>query len=415
MSRTDDFDVYVGGKTGTFTGVKMTARDCLTKNVRDWVTVPGKGEVTTVSWGDDDEREILVASGVDGTRSVEVYDTDSSTCTCTFRCDYGRGKIVGISRYDEAILTAVHTGEVKLWRFEERDGFVLGAGANLERMRHSRANKHVIATGGFENQLRLFDLNRQRQIFIEKNLSHDWLQLRVPVWISDIDFLPDTELVATVSRHGHVRLYDPKTQRRPVVNLEMKDEALTTLAVTPRERQIIVGSGKGRMNLVDLRSPAKSLNTYKGFVGGVTGIVCSKTGPYVVSVGLDRHLRVHHVRTKRMLRKIYLTSKLSCVLLRSDFSLPSANDEIEEETVQRSNGNVDTGTEENDSEYDVLFDSMPVIGNETNGTLARGKKRKLVRAKVPREIVFTERSEEEKGVGKRISNSKRIKDQLERV
>ena len=69
-------------------------------------------------------------------------------------------------------------------------------------------------------------------------------------------------------------------------------------------RQIIVGSGKGRMNLVDLRRPAKILNTYKGFVGGITGIACSKNEPYVVSVSLDRYLRIHHIDTKELLKKV---------------------------------------------------------------------------------------------------------------
>lgn len=58
------------------------------------------------------------------------------------------------------------------------------------------------------------------------------------------------------------------------------------------------------MNLVDLRKPAKILNTYKGFVGGITGLACSKNEPYVVSVSLDRFLRIHHIDTKELLKKV---------------------------------------------------------------------------------------------------------------
>lgn len=102
-------------------------------------------------------------------------------------------------------MTAVHSGEVKLWRFEEQEKILIKAGDNLDRMRHSKINKNIIATGGNEHKLKLFDLDRQAQVFIEKDMSHDWLQLRVPIWISDIDFLPSTEQIVTVSRHGHVR------------------------------------------------------------------------------------------------------------------------------------------------------------------------------------------------------------------
>lgn len=72
-------------------------------------------------------------------------------------------------------------------------------------MRHSKINKHIIATGGQEHELKLFDIERKTRIFLEKNVTHDWLQLRVPIWISDIDFLPHTEQIVTVGRYGHVR------------------------------------------------------------------------------------------------------------------------------------------------------------------------------------------------------------------
>lgn len=58
------------------------------------------------------------------------------------------------------------------------------------------------------------------------------------------------------------------------------------------------------MNLVDLREPAKVLNTYKGFEGAVTGIACSTIEPYIVSVSLDRKLRIHHMNTKELLKKV---------------------------------------------------------------------------------------------------------------
>ena len=37
-----------------------------------------------------------------------------------------------------------------------------------------------------------------------------------------------------------MRLYDPKSQRRPVINVEVKDAALTTLTVVPQKRYIYI-------------------------------------------------------------------------------------------------------------------------------------------------------------------------------
>lgn len=33
-------------------------------------------------------------------------------------------------------------------------------------------------------------------------------------------------------------MYDPKVQRRPIINIEMKDEILTTLSVVPQQKYI---------------------------------------------------------------------------------------------------------------------------------------------------------------------------------
>ena len=66
-----------------------------------------------------------------------------------------------------------------------------------------------IATAGKENRLQLWDLSRPDvvPVFSAKNVKHDKLELRVPVWVTDICF-PDAlspSSVATVSRYGHIR------------------------------------------------------------------------------------------------------------------------------------------------------------------------------------------------------------------
>lgn len=102
-------------------------------------------------------------------------------------------------------MTAVKSGEVSLWPFDRKEEVLINAGENLHRMCHSCTQKNIIATGGLENRLKLFDLEKQELIFSEKNIPHDWLELRVPIWISDLNFLPGTKQIATVGRYGHVK------------------------------------------------------------------------------------------------------------------------------------------------------------------------------------------------------------------
>lgn len=85
----------------------------------------------------------------------------------------GEGDIVGVSRYDECILTAVKSGDVKLWRYKtEPDQWTnFNVGPQLECMKHNK-HSNIIATGGKENDLKLWDLNTTKNIFSAKNVSH---------------------------------------------------------------------------------------------------------------------------------------------------------------------------------------------------------------------------------------------------
>ncbi|KAL0105609.1 hypothetical protein PUN28_015835 [Cardiocondyla obscurior] len=323
MSDRATFDVFAGATSGVVKGIKIgeTKKETRIKNLQELAGIKEDDRVTRIAWGDDDEREILVACGKKD-RRIKIYDSDSGIRTQSFLCNIGEGSINGVSKYNECILTSVGSGIVSLWSSAAKQGVELvNAGENLNRMCHSHVRKNVIATGGKENKVKMYDLEKREMIFLEKNLPHDWLNLRRPIWISDLNFLPETQQIIAVGRYGNIYLYDPSSQRRPVLHMTVQNEAWTCLAIPPKEKHIIVGSTTGKLNLIDLRKSGKVLNTYKGFVGGVTGVTCSKTNPYVASVSLDRHLRIHDINTKEMLKCIYLTSRLSCLVIRSDISL----------------------------------------------------------------------------------------------
>lgn len=80
-------------------------------------------------------------------------------------------------------------------------------------------------------------------VFRAKNVPPDHLQLRVPVWVSDLCF-PDAsrpDLAAAANRHGHVRLYDARLdgRRRPVREASFDGETLTAMSATNNSAQVI--------------------------------------------------------------------------------------------------------------------------------------------------------------------------------
>lgn len=353
IERKHDFDLFVGGKVGSFKGISISIDDQnikpVVKNIQNLDVLTKEHEITTLSWGDPEELDVLIGLA---SQKVKIYDTDFKAFTSSMDVNCGKGKICGLSRFRRMLVTAVESGHVKIWNTNKSDN-ILETGCSIEKMRHSAVNPDIIATGGKENELALWNLETMECTFKAKNVRPDMLQLRVPVWVSDMDFLPGSSKAVVCTRHGHVRLYDPGTpQKRPVLSMDIPEQTLTALAITSRDHHVVVGSGKGKIMLVDLRKKGSVVQHYKGAVGAVKSIACHRTQPYLVSVGFDRNLLVHNLNSKALIRKMYLKARLNSILLRSDAFLkivdaPIVKDEDYIEVIE--------------DDYDELFDNMETI------------------------------------------------------
>uniref|UniRef100_A0A8C3NAN8 Uncharacterized protein n=1 Tax=Geospiza parvula TaxID=87175 RepID=A0A8C3NAN8_GEOPR len=234
-------------------------------------------------------------------RSLSVFSTETGKFTGGRRCPGGRAfcglgvRICGIFWGGFGVRQPLQE---------------LQAGPGLCRMRQDPARPHVVGTGGKENALKVWDLQRpQEPLFRAKNVRNDWLDLRVPVWDRDLQFLPGSQRIVTCTGHGQVRLYDPACpRRRPVLDAAYGEAPLTALALPEGNISVVVGSARGDVAVIDLR---------KGEGGGsrgVRGLQCHPRLPLVASVGLDRFLRLHRL-DGRLCHKVYLKSRLTCLLL----------------------------------------------------------------------------------------------------
>eukprot|EP01031_Cornospumella_fuschlensis_P045145 gene45145-55223_t len=63
-----------------------------------------------------------------------------------------------------------------------------------------------LVIGGRENDVQIFDLERNECSWKARNVPHDKLNLRVPVWVSALDASPsDPSLLAVGTAHRHLR------------------------------------------------------------------------------------------------------------------------------------------------------------------------------------------------------------------
>ncbi|TRZ07797.1 hypothetical protein HGM15179_019304, partial [Zosterops borbonicus] len=246
-----------------------------------------------------------------------------------------------------SVVTAVESGLVRVWGEDESEEPLqeLQAGPGLCRMRQDPTRPHVLGTGGKENGLKVWDLHRpQEPLFRAKNVRNDWLDLRVPVWDRDLQFLPGSQRVVTCTGHSQVRSRgSPGGHRGHLGSLG----------------SVVVGSARGDVALIDLRK-GRVLRALKGVSGGVRGLQCHPHLPLVASVGLDRFLRLHRLEDGRVQEKVYLKSRLTCLLLNTHLDWEAQ----EEPPAQK---------EVKDEEGDELWDAL-----ESVPTPRKGKKRKFL-------------------------------------
>ena len=403
--------------------VSINPKANLAKNFHTLKALSRDQEITAFAWSDPDtQTELLLGHR---NQTVKVFSaTDaafktaldvSAAATATEGCAAveNYGPVVGLCRSRDAIATASQSGYVRLWRHEDPVEFnaveveirntskfrrrtfedeeaeakhlaLLKAGRELAALRRHVKDDHILATGGKENELQLWDMNRPDAgtVFAAKNVRPDFLEHRVPVWVTGVAF-PDpsnSSLVSIASRHGHVRLYDARAgenQRRPVGELFFPDEALTAISATPNPNQVLVGSSKGRIALFDFRKEHKGtqglFRKYKGCVGAVRSIDCIPDGPYFSTVGLDRFLRIYELSSKKSVHNMYLKSRLNHVLLRNDFDPEKSERERVEDSEKALEDDLEILEETPEvKEEEKMWQDMAVVG----GSESKKKKRK---------------------------------------
>ena len=179
--------------------------------------------------------------------------------------DDEHGNFVGIDVLSDgsSLITCTTDGNARLTpNASSTTASSFAVGSPVSKMRLAPDVKSVIGLGGKEKGLEIWQLDTQQTVFKAKNVKQDFLDLRVPVWLTDLCFFPsspeNTPRVVTGTAYSQVRLYDCKAQRRPVHTLELEEPgegyAVTCVCLTPDEQQVLVGDTTGMLSCWDLRT-----------------------------------------------------------------------------------------------------------------------------------------------------------------
>ncbi|KAJ8348493.1 hypothetical protein SKAU_G00270820 [Synaphobranchus kaupii] len=348
--------VWVGSETGILKGVSLAKKQAF--NFCELNSLSRDQEVCVLCWGDAQETEVLVgcANG-----AVKTFSTEKGIFTGSRQCgDSTQAKFTGLAVTDSSLVTCVESGLMKIWKEGSTDTVEINAGGSVCRMRQNPSQLHHVATGGKQNPVKVWDLERpDTPIFAAKNVRNDWLDLRVPEWVRDLAFLPDSEKIVTCTGHHQVRVYDPASpQRRPVIEAQFGEYPLTALSLPSTPGSVVVGNTQGQVAVLDLRKGLVR-GCLKGLAGAVRGLQCHPSLPLVASCGLDRFLRVHSLEDRTLQHKVYLKSRLNCVLLSSrDLEACPPEADAEQEV------------KEEDGAGDEVWDTMETV-------MEKNKKRRI--------------------------------------
>ncbi|CAN0003940.1 unnamed protein product [Discosporangium mesarthrocarpum] len=174
-----------------------------------------------------------------------------------------------------------------------------------------------LVAGGKENDLTSWDLEKKQCVWKAKNVPHDFLDLRQPVWVTAVQPLSpnegDSKLV-TGTAHRQVRLYDTRVGgRRPTHSIDADEHGITTLTVNVDNQEVIAADTAGLVRALDLRQ-LKWGRRFAGPAGSVRSMALHSSLPVLACVGLDRIARVYDVRSAEELFHVYLKQRLNAVL-----------------------------------------------------------------------------------------------------
>ncbi|RUP43255.1 WD40-repeat-containing domain protein [Jimgerdemannia flammicorona] len=370
--------------------------------------------VQHMCWGNWEGKKHIIVARKNG--KIQFISPDDGSIAKEIREEHvgvgekKEGKFVGLFMNDSTLITCTDTGHLRyipLTSESPHPALHLQLTSDLCRMRVHPIQNHIFAVGGKERELTVYDVtalnsgeaskalapamengersghNRHKKekkedkgvIFRAKNVKNDFLDLRVPVWITDIEWLSeDATKLVVATRHHKIRVYDTKAARRPALDVEVGQHPITSLCVGRSADEVIISDTTSNVFAVDVQT-GKIMSQYKGFAGSVTSLhvsptvnLASPTTPssfMLISVSLDRFLRVHEMISvhRRIEHKVYLKQRLSCVLV----------DEEDEELVEVK--------EESESEVDEeereLWEKMTMVEQNDEERKKRKKRRKV--------------------------------------
>ena len=178
--------------------------------------------------------------------------------------------------------------------------------------------------------------------------------------------------LAIGTAYHHLRLYDIKKGRRPTLSVDIGEtpiRALHFLASAQKESltKLAYSDTVGHVGIFDTTTQKVS-RQFKGIPGAVTDIQSLEGKPWILTVGMDRFLRVLDASNGKCLRKVYLKQRLSQILVCGEKEWLQEMESL----ALESKGKHSLDDDEEDEE---LWDQLKTV--QEDGMISHQKKKKF--------------------------------------
>ncbi|CAG8479850.1 3422_t:CDS:10 [Funneliformis caledonium] len=324
-----------------FTGDESGLNAAASPIVKTWGKIDRSKSIQLMHYTRDNKK--LIVARKNGQISILDPNEDGKSCQ-EFSEPFVTGeqktsaRFVGLFANNSTLVTCTDQGMVQYRSIlEDKSSTIettLTLVPDLCRLRVHPKEHHIFACGGKERELSVWDVNAYKEgnclmksqkkkeskpglVWMSKNVSHDFLDLRVPVWITDLQFLSEQETTKLVvgTKYNQIRIYDTKAKRRPVSDFNIGHNPVVSLIVGRNSNEIIFTDTVCNVCSMDVRT-GKILGQLKGFSGSVTNLAVATESSLLVSVAMDRFLRIHEIGASReLVKKIYLKQRLTSVVV----------------------------------------------------------------------------------------------------
>ena len=212
----------------------------------------------------------------------------------------------------------------------------------------------------------LYSIEKEKIEFKGKNLPHDELGLKIPIYDTDVVEIKNNPRLNYVSTaYGEIRFYDKKASPKPSMDKKVTKSKINKIDITEDNNYLFVADNQGYCAMLDIRKSFCPCKTFKGNTGSIKSMVNIEKNNHLIVAGFDRYIRWYDYKSGNN-DKVFVKNKINTTVLVDIEPEKKINFEEEEESEIDDSEILDE-EDENENEEEEEDDNEGDEGDDNEG------------------------------------------------